>query len=707
MGCCDSVEIQDTVAFVSSTKSIKLMSYEYNREDAPSFTALDVCNIFVKSNEIEAQLNILSGRHEYITAELGKLRQLVPFQVDGLKKTRDYLVHHVLKSYNKLTSLRKETKDILEGKQTIERALAKMEVKDVRQTEWLLWVVTSSNSNLKGNTLNELLDSRLQNLPNLSKIAAGYEMQTSIVKGLADIVNSVSDESNELFYDVDNLKSHLTVNGEIDGRQATSYFEPEELAFEDFDYYGFSSVAPIVPPIDLSWLEEDDNDTNAAPFDSPSVYSISNSKSGTSVNSKTRLYSISSAGSFETRIVSEDETAAKTPGTLSPISSVSISAYRRPLSNLSKTSMWSGSPEDASFNPCLRSESYVLQTFGQRNIRSAKNYFSENSSELSSLYSCSGTPRRIQRPFRKRIAQQSPDENSRSSENFGKSDCSAIYLCSETAMCIESPSRTKFSQADESDSYNSLRISDTEYSAIYPCPDTHRSLTYHAAGDSENSGLPYEECGPVSSRSSHSEISLESVPGIRLAKYDSSESSRSFGMSECSFILPSCGTPTQSLRSTSASERSDNVNGEDWFHGRTQYRTECFSKSPDIQSLSASLVGSPIQNYGRDHYSEDCSLCSSDRSSTSGLTKSPNIIPSCKSLSPSREPFEQMHLTYDSYRTDSSIANYVDIYPINSLSTPSSSNQVPVKAKKSFFRSVGKFFRRALSRLSCYRLHKK
>ncbi|KAL5008638.1 hypothetical protein ScPMuIL_014219 [Solemya velum] len=701
MGCCDSVEIQNTVASRSSIESIKLMSYEYNREAAPSFTVLDVCYIFVKSNEIEAQLNILSGRHEYITAELDKLRHRVPSQVDGLMKTRDYLMHHVLNSYSKLTSLRKETKDVLEGKQTIEKALAEIKVKDVRQTEWLLWVVTSSNSNLKGNTLNDLLDSRLQNLPNLSKIAAGYEMQRSILKGLADIVNSVSDKSDELFYDVDNLISHLTVNGEIDGRQATSYFEPEKLVFEDFDYYGFSSVAPIVPPIDLSMLEEDDNDTAAAPFDSPPVYSISNSKSGTSVHSQMRLCSISNAGSLETRIISEDESAPKTPGTFSPLSTVSISAYREPMSDLSDTSTWSAS---ASFDPRLRSESHVLQTFGQKNIRSAKNYSSENSSELSSLYSCSRTPRTIQRPTRKRTAQQSPENNSRISENFGSSDCSAIYLCSETSRCIESLSRTKFPQADESDSYSSSRVGDSECSAIYPCPDTHRSLTYHAAGDFENSGLPYEECEPVFSRS---KISLDSksstlsftIPGIRLAKDGSSESSLSFGMSECSLIMPSCGTPTQSLQSTSFSERSGNVNEEDSFHGRTQQLTECFSKSPDIESPSASLIDSPIHEFDRDHYSEDCRTCSSDRLSTSGFTKSPKIISGCRSLSPSSEPFEQMPLAYDSCRTDSSIADSVDIYPNNSSSTPASSIQVPLKAKRSFFRSVGKFFRRALSRL--------
>lgn len=65
---------------------------------------------------------------------------------------------------------------------------------------------------------------------------------------------TINATSEELLYDIDILKNKLIGNGILKKKHCTSYLESGDTKVEEFDYYGFSSVGPIVPPLDLACL---------------------------------------------------------------------------------------------------------------------------------------------------------------------------------------------------------------------------------------------------------------------------------------------------------------------------------------------------------------------------------------------------------------------------------------------------------------------
>ncbi|KAL5006930.1 hypothetical protein ScPMuIL_015736 [Solemya velum] len=55
----------------------KLLTDFNNAEQVPHFTVLDVCQNFKKTNGVESQLDIVSGRLEYARKELEKINEFV------------------------------------------------------------------------------------------------------------------------------------------------------------------------------------------------------------------------------------------------------------------------------------------------------------------------------------------------------------------------------------------------------------------------------------------------------------------------------------------------------------------------------------------------------------------------------------------------------------------------------------------------------
>lgn len=80
---------------------------------------------------------------------------------------------------------------------------------------------------------------------------------------------SISKHSEELLHSVDIMKRELIGSGKIKRKCCNSYLEAGDITVRDFDYYGYSSVAPIIPPLDLTCLSEDD-DTDGETFDTVS-----------------------------------------------------------------------------------------------------------------------------------------------------------------------------------------------------------------------------------------------------------------------------------------------------------------------------------------------------------------------------------------------------------------------------------------------------
>lgn len=58
------------------------------------------------------------------------------------------------------------------------------------------------------------------------------------------------------------LQGKLLEKKRIGRKHLTTYIEPKEALVEKFDFYGFSAVAPVVPPLDLSWANDNDNKPN-------------------------------------------------------------------------------------------------------------------------------------------------------------------------------------------------------------------------------------------------------------------------------------------------------------------------------------------------------------------------------------------------------------------------------------------------------------
>ncbi|KAL5006734.1 hypothetical protein ScPMuIL_015540 [Solemya velum] len=238
----------------------KQLEYGFNEGPVPCFTVLSVCETLQKTNEIQTQLGILSGRLGYINKELGKVKGQASDQVLGQIKTKDYLLYHMKRSHDKLFSVRSALKEVLEGKQIIEKTITELKMKNASRADLLLWLMSCPVPKVKGKDF-EFLKSYLEDLPSLRQLTAQYETQNSTLKCLAEIVMSISSKSEELFQDFAALQGKLAKKRVVK-KGKVSYSKPKEAVVEDFDYYGFSSVAPIVPPLDLNWLNGDDKKTS-------------------------------------------------------------------------------------------------------------------------------------------------------------------------------------------------------------------------------------------------------------------------------------------------------------------------------------------------------------------------------------------------------------------------------------------------------------
>ncbi|KAL5021010.1 hypothetical protein ScPMuIL_000165 [Solemya velum] len=238
----------------------KQLEYGFDEGPVPCFTVLSVCDTLQKTNEIQTQLGILSGRLGYINKELGKVKDRASDQVAGQIKTKDYLLYHMRRSHDKLFSVRSALKEVLEGKQIIEKTITELKMKNASRADLLLWLMSCPVPKVKGKDF-EFLKSYLKDLPSLRHLTAQYETQNSTVKCLAEIVMSISSKSEELFQDFAALQGKLAKK-KVFKKGKASYSEPQRAVVEDFDYYGFSSVGPIVPPLDLNWLNDDDKKTS-------------------------------------------------------------------------------------------------------------------------------------------------------------------------------------------------------------------------------------------------------------------------------------------------------------------------------------------------------------------------------------------------------------------------------------------------------------
>ncbi|KAL5021440.1 hypothetical protein ScPMuIL_000595 [Solemya velum] len=288
----------------------KLLTDFSNVGPVPHFTVLGVCEVFKKTNGVETQLDIVWGRLEYAGKELEKINEFVPDVITDEFKTKAFLMQLVSSSREKLVCLRIELKEVLEGKQILERTIQELKMKSVHQAEWLLWMVSVSNSNLKGATW-KCLEPYVEKLPNLKELTAGYNMQISILEGVIEIVTSVSEAN--------------------------------------FDYYGYSSVAPIVPPLDLSWLK--DKDREASKFARPTLDSVSASASETSA------YSQLAWQSNDHKPYAREVTPEKTES----LASCSISSLSSESIRTNEASFWPQSSNTIirSANHCPRSETYL------------------------------------------------------------------------------------------------------------------------------------------------------------------------------------------------------------------------------------------------------------------------------------------------------------------------------------------------------------
>ncbi|KAL5013784.1 hypothetical protein ScPMuIL_008054 [Solemya velum] len=326
----------------------KLLTDFNNVEPVPHFTVLGVCEVFNKTNGVETQLDIVSERLEYAGKELEKIYEFVPDVITDQFKTKAFLMQLVSSSREKLVCLRIELKEILEGKQMIERTIEELKIKNVQQAEWLLWMVSVSDSNLKGATW-KCLEPHVKKLPNLRELTTGYNMQISILGGVIEIVTSVSEISEQFFHLIEIIKGRLLTEGKMKKTDFTVYSEPKEITVPDFDYYGYSSVAPIVPPLDLSWLQ--DIDREASKFARPTLDSVFTSASETSA------YSQLSWQSNDHKPYAREVTPKKTES----LASCSISSLSSESIRTDEASSWPQSSNTIirSANHCPRSETYL------------------------------------------------------------------------------------------------------------------------------------------------------------------------------------------------------------------------------------------------------------------------------------------------------------------------------------------------------------
>ncbi|KAL5021479.1 hypothetical protein ScPMuIL_000634 [Solemya velum] len=341
---------------VSSKKPTPGLNHEFEKlltdfntmGPVPHFTVLGVCEVFKKTNGVEAQLDIVWGRLEYAGKELEQINEFAPGVITEQFKTKASLMQLVSSSREKLVCMRIVLKEVLEGKQMIERTIEELKMKNVHQAEWLLWMVSVSDSNLKGATL-KCLEPYVEKLPNLRELTAGYNMQISILEGVIEIVTSVSETSEQFFHYIEILKGRLLMEGKMKKTDFTVYSEPKEITVPDFDYYGYSSVAPIVPPLDLSWLK--DKDREASKFARPTLDSVSASASETSA------YSQLSWQSNDNKPYAREVTPEKTES----LASCSISSLSSEPICTNEASSWAQSSNTIirSTNHCPRSETYL------------------------------------------------------------------------------------------------------------------------------------------------------------------------------------------------------------------------------------------------------------------------------------------------------------------------------------------------------------
>ncbi|KAL5006840.1 hypothetical protein ScPMuIL_015646 [Solemya velum] len=184
----------------------------------------------------------------YINKELGKVK--LKGQASNQNKRTDYLLYHMKRSHDKLFSVRSALKEVLEGKQIIEKTITELKMKNASRADLLLWLMSCPVPKVKGKDF-EFLKSYIEDLPILRQLTAQYETQNSTLKCLAEIVMSISSKSEELFQDFAALQGKLAKKRVFKKGEVFTP-SPKKLC----------SVAPIVPALALNWLNGDDKNTS-------------------------------------------------------------------------------------------------------------------------------------------------------------------------------------------------------------------------------------------------------------------------------------------------------------------------------------------------------------------------------------------------------------------------------------------------------------
>ncbi|KAL5022563.1 hypothetical protein ScPMuIL_001718 [Solemya velum] len=214
---------------------------------ATDFLAYNVVDDIITIKKLRAKNIVLTKKVEYINQLLRELKDFESPLVEELIKRKEYLEHTIRQTHDTLANLRANGDSVLIKKHILQIAdLCAAKHRKLVLPEAAAWLRKNDNHYDERVPLDE-------QLPDSSEVTGEYCFQKRAIDNIKDINRSTKRLVDKLFVDTTKLYSYLKGNWGKETRKPSDFKQPSSKKLEDFDYYGYSPVGPIIPPLDLSW----------------------------------------------------------------------------------------------------------------------------------------------------------------------------------------------------------------------------------------------------------------------------------------------------------------------------------------------------------------------------------------------------------------------------------------------------------------------